>query len=417
MAPSRLLPQLFGRKPRTVLRVTGLVKAMSMAREQLTNGIPAESMEEFRQFITGTVTNVDQICKQNRISPKDLPSPSFRAYQYLKGINLQNLPVMDEARVSTPTLRISNLTAAGRHIQHRLMEAALAEYRQTLGARKQIRTVQTLIQQQASYLQLVLQKKNAALEDMPARSGQVARWLFYLNDNDHFMTAIEQLAHCCRIYETLRLKARSGKKVPLLEQMYFEFSPMAALYRWQIKDGQGSLSMHPGFVSADPKVIEAILSSAILRRSTKHSLLIRQTSGSADFLVISKYMDGLVNVEEAVGQYYDLNELFHKVNQHYFKNHCQPPKLKWTTRFTRRKYGMYLPSTDTVVVSLSLDHPTVPRYVVEFIVYHELLHKILGMKETAKRQIAHTTEFRRRERLFEHYEEAQQYLESLAHSH
>ncbi len=385
-----------------------------MAREQLTNGIPTEGVEEFRQFISGTLSNVDQICHQNRISPKDLPAPSFRAYQYLKGINLQNLPVMDEVRVSTPTIRISNLSAAGRHIQHRLMEAALAEYQQTLGARKQMRNVQTLVHQQATYLELMLKKKNASLEDMPARSTQVARWLFFLNENDHFMAAMEQLVNCCRIYEALRLKARTAKKVPPLNQMFFEFTPMAALYRWRIKNGQGTLSMHPGFVLASPKVLEAILSSAVLRRSTKHSLLIRQTSGSPDFLTISKRMDGLVNMEDAVGQYYDLNELFHDVNQHYFKNRCQAPKLKWTTRFTRRKYGMYLPSTDTVVVSLSLDQPSVPRYVVEFIVYHELLHKILGMKDTAKRQIAHTTEFRRRERLFERYEEAQQFLESMA---
>ena len=128
-------------------------------------------------------------------------------------------------------------------------------------------------------------------------------------------------------------------------------------------------------------------------------------------------MEGEIRTDDAVGQFYDLNEMFNEINRQYFSNRCQPPKMKWGTRLTRRKFGMYLPSSDTVVVSLSLDQQYVPRYVVAFILYHELLHKQLGMKDTAQRQIAHTTKFRQLEKQFSQYDEAQRFLEKLARSH
>jgi len=414
MAASKLLSRLFGNKPRTVLRVNGLVKAMSLAREQLTNGIPSLNADEFRLFVNRTLWHTDQICTRNRITPRDLPTPSYHAYQFLKGIDLDNLPINDEIQENIPSLRISNLGAAVRHIQQRMMIAARDTYQEALGARKEMRNVQSLIHQQNAYIQCMLKKKKATIEALTPRSMQIAHWLFYLNDNDHFVNTIQQLIHFCRIYETIRLKAKSGKKAPPLNQVFFEFTPMAALYRWRIKDGLGTLSMHPGFLTANEAVIQAILGSAIVRRTPHQSLLIRQMASSSPFLSIAKQLDGQANPESAVGQYHNLNTLFQEINQQYFKNRCPQPKLKWGTRFTRRKYGMYLPSTDTIVLSLSLDQPAVPHYVVAFILYHEILHKVLGMKDTAKRQIAHTTEFRRQERLFERYEEAQQFLESLA---
>jgi hypothetical protein len=397
--------------------VNGLVKAMSVARDQLTQGIPVDGVEDFRQFVSSTLQHTEQLCLQNRISPQDLPRPSFQAYQYLKEIDLHHLPVAGESKIVSPTIRISNLGTAACHIQIRMMEAARETYHKSLGARKKTRMVQSLIQQQCASIQWMLSKKKAKIDDLPLRSMQTAHWLMYLNDNEHFMLTLQQMTICCEIYEAIRMKNRSAKNAPLLERMTFEFTPMAALYRWRIKDGKGTLSMHPGFLYAEQQVLQAILSSAILRRTPKHSLLIRQMAGSPAFQKISKLLDGHPIAGDALGQYYDLEELFQTINEQYFKNSCQQPKLKWTTRFTRRKFGMYLPSTDTIVVSLNLDQPTVPRYVVEFILYHEVLHKVLGMKNTAKRQIAHTTEFRRRERQFAHYQEAQQFLETLTRSY
>jgi hypothetical protein len=239
----------------------------------------------------------------------------------------------------------------------------------------------------------------------------------YLNTNEHYLSVIDQLMNCSRVYEKLRVKSRANKKMPPLSHMLFEFTPMAALYRWRIKDGLGQLSLHPGFLCVDENVLEGIVTSAILRRNTKQSLKIRQAATSPAFLAIARQLEGTPREDQAAGQYFDLNEVFEEVNQQYFNNTCQRPVLKWGNRLTRRKFGMYLPSSDTVVLSLSLDQQFVPRYVVAYILYHELLHKRLGMKDTAQRQIAHTHEFRRLEKQCARYEDAQRFLEKIARSH
>ena len=416
MSPSRTLAQLLGGKPKKAIRISGLVKAMTIAREQLSSGIPEDGEEEFRTFVMQTIANTEQICRSHRMQPQDLPAPSYRAYQYLKQIDLHQLPIVDEPVETVQRIRVNNLSASIRHIQQRMMSVARKVYAGTPGARKHLREVQNFINQQDNYLQLMLKKKKAGVEHLPPRSAGAALWLTYLNDDDHYQKAIDRLVICCEIYEEIRKKTRTGQRMPSLKHMHFEFTPMAALYRWRVKDGKGQMSMHPGFVSAGDEILEILLSSAILRRSSKRSLLIRQTASSAPFLAISKALEVNNRPDDGVGQFYDLNELYEDVNRQYFKGQCEKPIIKWGTRMTRRKFGVYLPSSDTVVVSPSLDQQFVPRYVVAFIVYHELLHKYLGMKDTAKRQIAHTTQFRKMEKQFIKYEEAQRFLEKLARS-
>jgi hypothetical protein len=53
-----------------------------------------------------------------------------------------------------------------------------------------------------------------------------------------------------------------------------------------------------------------------------------------------------------------------------------------------------------------LDSRSVPRYFLEFIVYHEMLHADIGIKKGVVRRIIHSSEFKKREKLFKHYEKA-----------
>ena len=62
---------------------------------------------------------------------------------------------------------------------------------------------------------------------------------------------------------------------------------------------------------------------------------------------------------------------------------------------------------DTLIrVHPVLDAAWVPRFFVEYIVYHELLHHVLGMPVRNGRRDLHGPEFRARERLFARYDEA-----------
>lgn len=81
---------------------------------------------------------------------------------------------------------------------------------------------------------------------------------------------------------------------------------------------------------------------------------------------------------------------------------------------TGRKFGHYDWIQDTVMVSRTLDAAAVPAFLVDYIVYHELLHKQHGIHWVNGRGFAHTTEFQNDERRFERYQEAEAALERLA---
>jgi predicted metal-dependent hydrolase len=90
------------------------------------------------------------------------------------------------------------------------------------------------------------------------------------------------------------------------------------------------------------------------------------------------------------------------------------PTLSWNRTLTARKFGHYQPSRDTVMISVTLDDPGVPDYVVDFVVYHELLHKKYGSMNVNGRRLSHSPAFRAEERRFADYHEAERVIHELA---
>ena len=90
------------------------------------------------------------------------------------------------------------------------------------------------------------------------------------------------------------------------------------------------------------------------------------------------------------------------------------PRIAWNRTLTGRTFGHYRPHLDAVMVSISLDHERVPAQVVDFVMYHELLHKKHQSQVAGGRRIFHTPAFRSEERLFVGYEDAVRCLNSLA---
>ena len=117
-----------------------------------------------------------------------------------------------------------------------------------------------------------------------------------------------------------------------------------------------------------------------------------------------------IDAEKPQGQCYDLDQLFERINQEYFAGKMAKPRLTWNQILTHRKLGHYEPLRDRVVMSCTLDNSQVPQYVVELVLYHELLHKYHGVKWVNGKRMVHTSEFRRSERKFAYYQKAEQWL-------
>jgi predicted metal-dependent hydrolase len=75
--------------------------------------------------------------------------------------------------------------------------------------------------------------------------------------------------------------------------------------------------------------------------------------------------------------------------------------------------GHYNAHTDTLMLSITLDAVPVPRYVIDYVMYHEMLHKQFGVSVVNGRRYAHTPEFRAAEQAFARYEEAEAYLAQM----
>jgi predicted metal-dependent hydrolase len=101
------------------------------------------------------------------------------------------------------------------------------------------------------------------------------------------------------------------------------------------------------------------------------------------------------------------------LNQRFF--HCQIPasRLGWSHQNARRILGHYDSGHGTIMISRKLDSPAVPRYLVEYVVYHEMLHIRFPVERRGQRRVVHSREFREAEKKFPKYELACRQIKHL----
>ena len=126
-----------------------------------------------------------------------------------------------------------------------------------------------------------------------------------------------------------------------------------------------------------------------------------------------RQMRGRKRIESGRGRVYDLEAIFETLNTKYFHGLLARPNMTWSRDHARNSLGHYDPAHNAIVVSRVFDSPQVPRYAVEYIVYHEMLHLNHPVKLRGSRRCVHPAEFAAEERLFSHLEEAKRFLKQL----
>jgi hypothetical protein len=125
----------------------------------------------------------------------------------------------------------------------------------------------------------------------------------------------------------------------------------------------------------------------------------------------SKRARGRKVVTSAQGAIYDLDQIFDALNSKYFAEAIPKPVLTWSAKKTYRILGHHDSTHGHITISRSLDTPTTPRYVVEYVVFHEMLHIAHPTKHVNGRRYNHTAAFRRDEEKFQYYDEAERWIE------
>ena len=122
---------------------------------------------------------------------------------------------------------------------------------------------------------------------------------------------------------------------------------------------------------------------------------------------------GRKQIHTHLGHHYDLEEVFETVNRRFFHGLLGRPVLTWSSHKARRLLGHYDAAHNTIVVSRIFDGPNVPRFAIEYLMYHEMLHLKHPVRVKAGRRCVHSREFQAEERLFPELEEAKAFLKRL----
>ncbi len=103
------------------------------------------------------------------------------------------------------------------------------------------------------------------------------------------------------------------------------------------------------------------------------------------------------------GKYHNLEKIFRELNHTYFNAQIPVLKIGWSIKKSYRRLGFYDSSRKLLVISNIFDSKRVPEKVVEFLVYHEMLHIVIPERLGKSRRILHPPEFRRLEQAFPDY--------------
>lgn len=199
-----------------------------------------------------------------------------------------------------------------------------------------------------------------------------------------------------------RIRRRLGRPV----RVTFHDNRRVMLSFRSLKGGGLSIRLHHMFLSATPLEIGAI------------SRYVR-TKDAAARRVIERHIQRYIHLigvrlpPEAApgrGRVYDLDAIYRSLNRRFFRNRVRA-RILWGKRVRRERkrtirLGYYCDTDKKIVINPALDRRNVPRYVVEWIVFHEMLHHVIGWEERNGMLIAHTREFRRREQAFPLYAKA-----------
>lgn len=264
------------------------------------------------------------------------------------------------------------------------------------------------IQETASAVRAILADQGLTAADLPIRSRRAYQWIVYLSERANLDAHLEALGRVSRLLPAHPSPGRQNR-------VDLSFYHLGSLYKHTEKGDRKEIVIQESFIQAPDNVLAAILETTLGTRAGPARQLIQDHCFSPGYQSLRTQLEylGIPAGAFARGRYHDLEESFRRVNREYFQDGLSSPHLVWSSRLTFRKFGHYQWDIDTVMVSKSLDAARVPQLVVDYVMYHELLHKRIGTRQVNGQRRSHTAKFRTAERKFQHLAEAQKQLQRL----
>jgi hypothetical protein len=166
------------------------------------------------------------------------------------------------------------------------------------------------------------------------------------------------------------------------------------------------------------KAIITILAAKTLRRRVSKRAwetydCWRRTAKVSDAVNARRTAKGRKRFAVHEGRWHPLPEILRDVSRRYFNDQIEIKKIGWGVRRSWRRLGHYDPAHQTITLSPVLDSPNVPRFVVDFIVYHEMLHAVFCDEESYGFRRHHPPVFQRTERAHPDYEAVKKFIKEF----
>ena len=396
------------------LRIRGLVKAERYVRERVAGALSKQAAAELRAYVKSVIHSVDEICTSHGTTVSQLPAPSRKAYEYLTSLRVRasrrpKSPPPQTARKPVPPpengtrIQLKNVVKMVASALNTVSDLAGDMSRDTVAE-----MVEPYITDSVRMVEQACRKRGGTPADLPAPSRRAYGMLALLSSRETLRQYVETVSAVKNLFAA----ANSGGK-----GFQVRLDDQNGIYHLRRQQGERFLRLSPGFLAADTEMLEIVVNDALNGRDADRWRRVQEFVHSDEFLEIRRSMEERQNnTSRAQGTAYDLMEICDRVRHEHFNGDLEPPvSLSWTQSQTYRTFGQYSSILDRITISRSLDSDRVPRYVIEFVMYHELLHKYhgIGLRESGRRAI-HTPAFRKDEKRFPKYEESKQFLSKLA---
>jgi hypothetical protein len=222
-----------------------------------------------------------------------------------------------------------------------------------------------------------------------------------------------------RLFEEEYRAIRPRAPIPPMHVRFYRFTSLNTTIR--LREGQIRVHLSDLLEGAPDTVLRAIAHILLAKLYRKpldpaHNTRYRRFASSEAVLRQTERIRqtrGRKKISTAKGEYYDLDEVFETLNRRFFHGLLGRPLLTWSEYKARRLLGHYDAAHNTIMVSRIFDRRNTPRYAIEYLMYHEMLHLRHPVKVRRGRRCVHPREFQADERLFPELEQAKAYLKQL----
>jgi len=381
--------------------VRGVVKLANLVRRQLAGPMTPGGLERLRSHVGEVIEQLDLSLGEQDLRPEAMAPSSRKAYEFLKNVDFASVVTSDSAVQDEHYL--ANVRLPG---IKRFCEDIAARLAQQPTEREQVE-IHERICLRLEGIESVMEEQDVRAEHLKDDSRELRAWLALLSRRDAFDRYVSAVGRAKAAFE------REGRRLRrFCAPMMVRFLPGRTIYRLRA-EGPGTRVVLPAPMIAFSDEQFTSLADFALHRGPGEAAVVEAMHG-ASYQQILAELEALGGpAQQGRGIHHDLGVSFNRVNAEYFRGGLQRPKLVWGESFTMRKFGHYDGIRDTVMVSSSLDRLDVPPFAVDFVIYHELLHRTMGVAYTNGRRAAHTPAFNRQERAFKLFKQAEAVLARL----